>query len=187
MTPEERALALVIDLLERNQILYMLTGSMASSYYGRPRSTHDADLVVDPAQEQLVRFLEGVTEAGFDAEGAAAIRALERRTTFNVIEKSSASKVDLILKRERPFSIEEFSRRRLATLAFRSGVALVSPADAILSKLEWARLSGASERQFADIRGILEVTSANADVGYIERWAAVLGLTDLWRRVSEHH
>lgn len=187
MTPEERAVALVIDLLEQNQIPYMLTGSMASSYYGRPRSTHDADLVIDPAREQLIRFLDGVTEAGFYAEASAAVRAFERRTVFNVIEMSSASKVDLILKRERPFSVEEFSRRRPANLAFRSGVALVSPEDAILSKLEWAHLSGVSERQLTDIRGILDVTSGNVDVGYIERWVAVLGLTDLWSRLSQRN
>jgi hypothetical protein len=29
----------------------MVTGSVASSYYGRPRSTHDADIVIDPTTD----------------------------------------------------------------------------------------------------------------------------------------
>ena len=35
----------------------MVTGSVASSYHGRPRSTHDADIVIDPNREQLDAFL----------------------------------------------------------------------------------------------------------------------------------
>lgn len=183
MTPEARALSLVIELLERQGIPYMLTGSVASSYYGRPRSTHDADLVIDPTRDQVMRFVGAATAAGFYADGDAAVRALERRAAFNVIEMSAACKIDLIVRRERPFSVEEFSRRRIADLDFRSGVALVSPEDAIVSKLEWAHLSGASERQLNDIRGVLDVTTG-IDLDYIDRWAVALGLRDLWGRVS---
>ena len=31
----------------------MVTGSLASSFHGRPRLTHDADVVIDPTREQL--------------------------------------------------------------------------------------------------------------------------------------
>ncbi len=75
----------------------MLTGSMASSFYGRPRSTHDADVVIDPTSAQVH--------------------------------------------------------------------------------------SDSSERQLADVAGIVEVTLA-LDRSYIDHWAVVLGVDDLWRGLS---
>jgi hypothetical protein len=183
VTPEEQALAIVVGLLEAQGIPYMVTGSVASSFYGRPRSTHDADVVIDPTAEQLTRFVGSIADAGFYVNAGAARRALQQRTLFNVIEVGTASKIDLIVRRDRPFSVEEFSRRRPVNFAFRSSVVLVSPEDVILSKLEWAQVSGVSERQLVDVRGILDAT-ASLDFDYIERWVAALGLDDLWRRVS---
>jgi hypothetical protein len=183
VTPEEQALATVVDLLERHAIPYMVTGSVASSDDGRPRSTHDANVVIDPTEQQLTPFIEALVGGGFYADAHAAVRALGRRSLFNVIETGTASKIDLIIRRDRPFSLEEFSRRRPVDLTFRSGVELVSPEDAILSKLEWASVSGSSARQLADIRGIIDVTP-QLDLTYIEHWAVVLGLTELWAQVS---
>jgi hypothetical protein len=63
-------------------------------------------------------------------------------------------------------------------------VTLVSPEDAILSKLEWARRSGDSERQLRDAAGVLEL-NPSLDQQYVEKWAEALGVDDLWRRIAE--
>lgn len=65
MSPEEEALVRVVRALETEAIPYMVTGSIASSYHGRPRSTHDADIVIDPAPEPLVRLVRRLAAAGF--------------------------------------------------------------------------------------------------------------------------
>ena len=47
---------LLVDCLERlNQtgIQYMLVGSMASNYWGIPRSTHDIDFVVEYDEAEI--------------------------------------------------------------------------------------------------------------------------------------
>ena len=49
MTPEQEALLEVTRALESLGILHMVAGSVASSYHGRPRSTHDVDIVIDPS------------------------------------------------------------------------------------------------------------------------------------------
>ena len=77
-------------------------------------------------------------------------------------------------------------RRRPADLAGGLGVFLATPEDTILSKLEWARKGGGSQRQLADVAGVLEVWGASLDRGYVERWAAELGVTDLWRRLTSY-
>jgi len=43
-------------------IPYMVTGSHSSGYYGKPRTTDDIDVVIDPTREQLDRFLGSLDE-----------------------------------------------------------------------------------------------------------------------------
>ena len=43
----------LIAILESAGVDYMLVGSYSSNYYGRPRSTQDADFVVVITAEQL--------------------------------------------------------------------------------------------------------------------------------------
>ncbi len=89
----------------------------------------------------------------------------------------------MIVRRDRPFSQAEFARRITVDLSFAKGVSIVTPEDAILSKLEWARRSGESEQQIADAAGVLDL-NPSIDRGYIERWAGELGVSDLWRRIG---
>lgn len=109
--------------------------------------------------------------------------ALRRRRQFSVIETQSACKIDLIIRKERPFSWEELRRRQMAELSPGMPVALASAEDSILSKLEWARKAGESEKQIADAAGVLEV-NPNLDRIYIERWARELGIIDLWQELA---
>lgn len=90
-------------------------------------------------------------------DAASAREALRRRHQFNVVEKGYACKIDLIIRKDRPFSHQEFVRRRPVDLAFGRLVTMVTPEDAILSKLEWARRSGDSEWQLRDAAGVLEL------------------------------
>jgi hypothetical protein len=164
----------------------MLTGSLAASFHGRPRATHDADVVIDPGSaERLDAFVSELDATGFYVNHRGARQAFEERRQFNAIEMQSASKIDFIVRKERPFSREEFGRRRRVDLPFAAGVAVISPEDAIVSKLEWAKASGGdSERQIRDAVNVLEM-NPGLDRQYIERWSAALGVGELWRRVAE--
>lgn len=173
----------VVGLLEHLAIPYMVTGSVASSFHGRPRSTHDADVVVDPAPDQLDRLVESLDAAGFYVDPAHAREALRRRRQFNTIATHSAAKIDLIIRKERPFSREELARRRVVELSAGISVALASPEDTILAKLEWARKAGGSERQIEDAAGVLAV-NPGLDRAYVERWARELGVVALWRAIA---
>lgn len=161
----------------------MLTGSVAASYHGRPRATHDADVVIDPAPNQLGALVRDLLDARFYVPAERAVEALGSRRPINVIDTRYACKIDLIIRRERPFSVAEFARRVSADLSLGRPVSIVSAEDAVLSKLEWARAGGDSERQLADAAGIVAV-NRSLDRAYIEHWAAELGVLDLWRRLA---
>jgi hypothetical protein len=181
LTVEQEILARLTRLFDVIGIPYMITGSLASSFHGRPRTTHDADIVIDPDAEALDRLVAELSAAHLYVDLDVARDALRHRRQFNVIDGASAFKLDLIIRKDRAFSREEFGRRRAADLAGTT-VALASAEDAVLSKLEWARKGGGSDRQLADVAGIIAVKGDDLDREYIERWAAVLDVLDLWRR-----
>lgn len=174
-------LADVIARLDRAGIPYMVTGSLASSYYGEPRSTRDADIVIDPLPVALASFVESLVAGGYYVDRAAASDALRARTQFNAIG-TDALKVDFIIRKARPFSIEEFGRRRSADLLGTSGY-VATAEDVVIAKLEWAAASD-SDRQRRDATAIVRIAD-DLDEAYIDRWAVRLGLAEDWDAIRE--
>lgn len=170
----------VIAHLATAGVPYMITGSLASAYHGVPRATRDLDLVIDPDAASLERLVAGLATTGFYVDADAAHAALRDRSQFNVIG-DDAMKVDLIIRRDRPFSVEEFGRRQPADVLGTPGF-IATIEDMIVVKLEWAAATG-SERQLRDVVGMLDVGGYAIDRGYVERWVALLGLVDTWRKV----
>jgi hypothetical protein len=173
--------AAALTHLERAGIPYMVTGSIASTYHGEARATRDLDIVIDPSPAALDRLVADLVAAGFYVDGEAARSALQARTQFNAIGPD-ASKIDFIVRRNRPFSIEEFGRRRPADLLGTPGY-IATVEDMVVAKLEWA-VATDSERQLRDVAGMLAVGGDDVDRDYIIRWVEALGLREVWRRVS---
>jgi hypothetical protein len=175
-------LARLTTKLARASIPHMVVGSFASSFHGVPRSSQDLDLVIDPDVASLRRFLDDLSPDDYYVDAGAAFDAFHRRSQFNVIDMATAWKADLIVRKTRPFSVEEMHRRTEGDL-LGARVFVASPEDTLISKLEWANLGGSSELQLRDAAGILSVRGNDLDLPYIERWVADLGLEDLWRRL----
>ena len=175
-------LAEIVEQLERAGIPHMLAGSFASTYHGDPRTTHDIDLVIDPDRRALDRLVGQLDPERFYISPVAVDEAWKRRGRFNVVIMNLGWKVDLIIRKDRPFSLEEFRRRQRAELA---GVEvwIATAEDTVISKLEWAK-AGESERQIRDVVGILQMREGELDLEYIARWVGVLDLEDLWQRVA---
>ena len=126
--------------LDRSGIGYMLTGSFASAYYGAPRSTQDIDLVIEATAEQLQTFVRNLPSDEYYADLDAALEAHKRQSMFNVIDLATGWKIDLIIRKPRPFSHEEFRRRQLVDLQDLP-LFVASIEDVVVSKLEWAKLA----------------------------------------------
>jgi hypothetical protein len=164
--------------LNRAGIAFMLSGSFASAYYGTPRSTQDIDLVIAATPEQLRAFVESLSSDRYYADLGAALEAHKRQSLFNVIDLATGWKIDLIIRKSRAFSQEEFSRRRLVYLQDMP-LFVASAEDVIVAKLEWSKL-GQSQRQIEDVAGILRVRWVSLDRSYLEKWIGELGLQKEW-------
>ena len=181
MTPEE-ALQLALSKLDECSIPYMVTGSFASNMHGVPRATYDADVVIDVDQQSLEKFLAGLGEEFYlSPEGAR--EALTRERMFNIIHLETGFKVDLIIKKKRAFSQEEFARREKADYLGKPRW-FATAEDIILAKLEWSKL-GESERQFADALNVARVQGENLDANYLKQWSAELGIQDLLEKLLQ--
>ncbi len=180
MTDQFSILRLVAERLDAAGLRYMLTGSIAAGYYAQPRMTRDIDLVVEVAPADAER-LAAAFSRDFVVNLEAIRAAILRQGLFNLIHVEAVTKVDFVVRKDVPYRLEEFRRRRRVEIGG-SPFWIVSPEDLILSKLVWAKTSR-SELQLRDVRQLLAAVEA-LDQAYLEQWAGELTVIDLLREVK---
>lgn len=150
-------IALFVAPLESAGIAYMITGSVASSIYGEPRTTLDIDLVVLLEQTQIHQLPALFPEEDFYLPPVDVIAIESRRESrghFNIIHQHTGLKADIYLSRNHPFLPWSLAHtRRVPTPACEITVA--PPEYVILHKLEFFRESG-HLRHLRDIAGMIE-------------------------------
>ncbi len=181
MMPDE-ILGWVTEQLEHCSIPYMIAGSFASNMHGLPRTTQDADIIVELDVSSIDKLSQALGE-DFYFDVSAAKEAIRQGMISNIIHYESGFKVDLILRKNRQFSREEFQRRQLQQLAGKN-CWFATAEDTIIAKLEWSKM-GKSERQFFDAVTVAKVQINNLDMDYLRRWAVDLQVEDLLNRLLD--
>jgi hypothetical protein len=166
--------------LNRSGVTYYLTGSMASNFWGVPRTTHDLDFVIQllpSAAPSIVQEFRG----DFHLDESAVRAAFRPPHQFNAIDTRSALKVDFWLPKPEPFDREMLKRRTQVSL-FGEPAWIATAEDVILHKLIWNRISP-SDRQLGDAAGIVAVQADTLDRNYLRQWAQELKLTSELERL----
>lgn len=177
-------LARLTALLDDANVPYMLAGSVASSFHGEPRATQDVDLVVSINVGALRRLQALVSPNDYYLDFDTARQAIERRSQFNIIDLATGWKCHLIVIKDTDFARTEFQRRQRVEVDELS-LWIASAEDVVLSKLVWARQSGASERQMRDAASVLHSARESIDGHYLERWADELGVASELKRIMD--
>jgi hypothetical protein len=183
---QQRVIRIVIEAFEQMGIAYAVGGSQASSVHGIRRGTEDADITVEPFPGRDEEFASKFN-ADFYADAAMIRDAIRRRSSFNLLHLPTGFKVDVFIRKDRPFDLSVMSRRAsVATEIDPQGAVYVSAEDIVLHKLEWFRLGGEiSDRQWGDILGVLRVQGERLDNAYLDHWATELGVADLLQQARE--
>jgi hypothetical protein len=177
----------VVSVLDRLQIAYALAGSWASSFHGKMRTTHDADVCVEPFVGKEDAFCSALGEDYYVSVDAVR-QAIQTHRTFNVIYTLTGFKVDLFVAKPRLYDRSLLARRQpgLLPASFGPPVQIVSAEDVILLKLEWYGLGDeSSQTQWNDILGVFDRQGAALDQAYLDRWAEALGVADLLKRARQ--
>lgn len=181
MNPDAPAAALagVTAALDALGISWFLTGSIASSLHGVPRSTNDLDVVALLPPASADAFVARLGEAYY-ADARMIRDAFLHGRACNVISLATMMKIDLMPPR---FPHDREAMVRCQRLALDDGqggslpVRVATAEDTVLAKLIWWREGGRqSQRQIADIRGVIAAQGAGLDRAYLARWAEPCGI-----------
>lgn len=176
-----RALGRVVAAFDTLGVEYLVGGSVASSVFGEPRQTLDADLVARLLGRHARPLVEALTKE-FYADLPAIESAIQTQGSFNLIHLETVTKVDVFVRWRDPFGQAQFARRQKKSVGQDPPLELffASAEDTVLAKLEWYRKGGGvSDKQWRDLMGVLKVQGGGLDRTYLTEWAGNLGVADL--------
>jgi len=164
-------LKIIIGFLNKNNIEYMLSGSVALGAYTLPRATRDFDFIVNIKQENISSFT-GFFNMGYYCDEDSIKDAINKKGMFNIIDHASGFKADFVVLKNNLFRRNEFERRFKIEL-FGMDMYIVSAEDLLLSKLAWIQ-DFQSGLQIEDIKALLQYKQI--DMQYVLYWIEQLKL-----------
>ncbi|HJR70529.1 MAG TPA: hypothetical protein VKA43_10850 [Gammaproteobacteria bacterium] len=182
---EPDLIELFVHPLDKAQLRYLISGSVAAMLYGEPRLTLDIDFVVFLSAEDVARLPDVYPDPDFylpplDVIAAEATRELKGH--FNVIHPKSGLKADFYTANRDDLHAWAFRNVREYTVAGRN-IRLAPPEYVIVRKLEYFR-EGGSEKHIRDIRSMLAVSGEHIDRAELEQWIRRRRLLAEWGRIA---
>jgi hypothetical protein len=180
MTSSTQLVLRVIALFEGLGIPYMLVGSFSSNFYGRPRSTKDADFVITISDDQLSKLRMGLLPE-FHLEAQMSFETVTMHTRHIITHPESAFKIELFLLSEDAFSQERF-RRRIQVDFEGHPTWLPTAEDVLVQKVKWAK-TGRRSKDIEDALAVLKVQAGHLDLAYVRHWCDEHGSRELFEEL----
>jgi hypothetical protein len=175
-------LKLTIGNLQRLSVPYAIVGSFASSIWGESRLTQDIDIVVDLKSLHVPLICDAFPDPEFYVSRAAALDAVARSGQFNVINPSSGNKIDFMVAGQTAWVLAQLQRSKQLSIFPDQVANVAAPEDVILGKLVYYR-EGGSEKHLRDITGMLTFSGDMIDRAYVDRFAQLLGVAEMWEAI----
>lgn len=103
-----------VTACESLKLEYFISGSVASSFYGEYRLTHDIDIVIELPSWKVRELCEQFPAPEFYVDEGAAMAAARSCGQFNFLHSRSGFKIDFMVIDDSPFNE---SRRARAVVA----------------------------------------------------------------------
>lgn len=175
----------VVQVLEQQDIPYMVVGGFAAIFYGQPRLTIDVDVVVDMKWRHIKPFVAAFPIPDYYVSEEGIRDSLRRRYPFNVIEPTTGAKVDLVPLPRDPFTRAAFERRqRLAYDQEGHSATFIAPEDIVVAKLV-AYEKTESDKHLRDAQSVLVMQWGELNLDLIRRSARMAGVMEHFEGLLE--
>jgi hypothetical protein len=175
------AISDLVSEFEKHKLAYLVGGSIASSLHGIYRATNDIDVLLERPLQEKEPLLDDLSFK-FLIDRVALANNHKAGGSYNIFHEATGIKVDLFPAKN-DFHREEIRRAQsVAPQGVACSFKVASPEDCLLAKLLWHK-KGGSERQLLDIQGIVRMEGGRLDRIYLDKWAGVLGVTELLQSV----
>jgi len=181
VSEEFEVLKIVTERLNKTNIAYMVSGSIAANYYTVPRMTRDIDIVIELKAEDSYKLID-LFQKDFYVDRKVIEREILRQGMFNLIHNEYVVKIDFILKKNSAYEQTAFRRKKSVSIE-KNPIWFISAEDLIISKLNWAK-DTYSEMQLKDVHNLME-TVVNLDRAYINGWILDLGLREIYNKTKQ--
>lgn len=170
MNPLRDALWKIVDVLEAEDIDYMIVGGFATSYHNRSRTTNDIDVVVQIHAHSVKNILEHFPE--WVSVTKEMTELFEQSGMFNITDWQTGIRFDIMAYKDSDYNWAAFQRRQKEIFLKRE-VYLCAVEDLIIGKLQWYNISR-SEKQLGDLMYLVE--SPNINWEYLNSWIERLNI-----------
>jgi hypothetical protein len=153
----------VCNQLDKHEIRYMVSGSIALNIYTIPRLTRDIDIVIELSENKMDEFTSLFPNSYYDENTIK--EEIKRKGMFNIIDHSTGFKIDFIIRKETEYHNLAFQRRQRVK-EFDTELWVVELNDLIIAKIIWIQ-QYQSERQMFDIENLL--LNPEKDIEYIKK------------------
>jgi hypothetical protein len=181
VTPRE-ATAAVIDGLNSLQVPYMLVGSFSSNFYGIPRSTKDADFVVQ-LKPGMLSALEGRISPPFRLDRQMSFETVTITRRYVMHLEDNPFSVELFLLSDDAHDLERFARRRQERILDRDAF-VPTVEDVIITKLRWSQAAN-RQKDLEDVRNVIAIQGDRIDWAYVNSWCDRHGTRELLDRTRQ--
>lgn len=158
------ALQKIVDVLNTEEIDYMIVGGFAVSYHNRARTTNDIDLIVQIYPQHVKSILKHFPDwQGFEKSF---IESVKMGLLFNLTDLETGIRYDFMTFQDTDYSWAAFERREKVTL-HNTKCYIASKEDLIISKLRWYNITP-SEKHLEDLKFLL--LDAHLEMEYLRWW-----------------
>ena len=171
----KNSLLKLVEILNRQEIPFHLTGGITGVAYGEPRLTQDIDIVIQNATSvaKLENLITELTDSEFVFTEATVRSAIGNKGMFQLFDSVESLKLDIY---PREMIEGELSRSQELEIFETVRLPVASRLDAAISKLIWS--SKGSYKSRRDFRQIF-IRSSEAENEKVRAMANKLGLEDL--------
>jgi len=163
-----KALKKITDILNEEEINYMIVGGFAVSFHNRARTTNDIDLVLQIYPQHVKLILKHFPEwQGFEESF---IESAKRGMLFNITDFETGIRYDFMSYQDSDYNWRAFERRKEVEF-FGIKCYISTKEDLIISKLKWYNITP-SEKQMEDLKFLLLDKELNKD--YLKIWCTKL-------------